>query len=569
MTIWWNVLLLIPFLSPDSLGIECYQCFFSESPEDRNLTTADTDPCLDPKKSNLVPVFCKGDQKCVKGSFVNSLSGKEMYRSSIVIFCPIIEFVLCQTPGEVTGCKTPQTPFNGNFDVHGCEGILKDPFFGPCWKNPRIKYPIGQKVSYFCSDGFILRGEKTVTCEPSGNWNRPFPRCCKRRGNNTSPDVVTLSRVPKESLSVFEKANEDPFETDNDQVSCPPMLRTNKVEFECMTPDGRLNDCRQPPFPPFTVAHLKCAKYYRSSGDLAYRYRKCKPDGVWSVEGSITCISDCGKSDISKKSLITNGVTSERGQWPWHAALYLRTSGIPEFICGGSLISKQVILTAAHCVTHPTTDSPVDPGRLAIILGKHVRQFGQKDVGEQRKFGSKIIVHPNYSPYTFDSDIAMIILDSPVEFSFHVRPVCFPESFNSLLEEYQIQEGNVGTVVGWGKREDGNLAETLQEAHIPVVNSRTCIESYKEFFESQTRYTNFCAGYTNGTGVCNGDSGGGMVFPSGSGPDQRYYIQGIVSAGVPDPDDQTKCDTRQYALFTRVGRYADWLVRTLTPDGYI
>jgi hypothetical protein len=66
-----------------------------------------------------------------------------------------------------------------------------------------------------------------------------------------------------------------------------------------------------------------------------------------------------------------------------------------------------------------------------------------------------------------------------------------------------------------------------------------------------------------------GDSGGGMVFPSGEGADLRYYLQGIVSVGVPDPNNRNRCNSNQYSLFTRVGRFADWIVRTLTPDGYL
>ena len=161
----------------------------------------------------------------------------------------------------------------------------------------------------------------------------------------------------------------------------------------------------------------------------------------------IACILDCGRSDKPRQALITNGVTSERGQWPWHAGIYLKSAkGSWEYICGGSLISKQVIMTAAHCVTKEGTEEVQDPRRLTIILGKYFRQFETIDEGEQRRTAERIITHPSYSAATYDSDIAFIILKSPVEFSFYVSPVCVPANIDSIIEDYQLQPGNLGTV---------------------------------------------------------------------------------------------------------------------------
>lgn len=90
-------------------------------------------------------------------------------------------------------------------------------------------------------------------------------------------------------------------------------------------------------------------RYFRSNNDLAYRYRKCKPDGSWSTEGSINCITDCGKSDKPRKPLITNGIQSELGQWPWHTAIYtINSKNQKEYICGGSLISKYAVVTGKN-----------------------------------------------------------------------------------------------------------------------------------------------------------------------------------------------------------------------------
>jgi len=73
----------------------------------------------------------------------------------------------------------------------------------------------------------------------------------------------------------------------------------------------------------------------------------------------------------------------------------------------------------------------------------------------------------------------------------------------------------------------------------------------------QPSSTMYCAGYTNGTAACNGDSGGGMFFPEDSYP-RRMYLQGIVSHGNRD-DTTGLCDKNQYSIFTKVASFKNWV----------
>lgn len=52
----------------------------------------------------------------------------------------------------------------------------------------------------------------------------------------------------------------------------------------------------------------------------------------------------CGKR-LSEGNRIVGGVKSDKGDWGWQIGLYYRGG----FICGGSLINSQWIVTAAHC----------------------------------------------------------------------------------------------------------------------------------------------------------------------------------------------------------------------------
>jgi len=183
----------------------------------------------------------------------------------------------------------------------------------------------------------------------------------------------------------------------------------------------------------------------------------------------------------------------------------------------------------------------------------------------QRRKVSQIYVKDSFNYRSLDSDIAIIKLKEAAVLTFYVRPVCYPQTSNSFLEEYQLAAGNLGTVVGFGITETGNYSDTLRMAELPVVSSTECTDTGGDFFASMTRSTSYCAGYKNGTQVCNGDSGGGHYFRARSQGSYRWYIQGLVSYGVPDSDKRS-CATSQYAIFTRVGRYGDWIVRTLSAE---
>lgn len=60
-----------------------------------------------------------------------------------------------------------------------------------------------------------------------------------------------------------------------------------------------------------------------------------------------------------------------------------------------------------------------------------------------------------------------------------------------------------------------------------------------------------------GTGVCNGDSGGGLLFPMIRDP-SRWVIQGLVSIS-PRKIGTSFCDPAYYTVFTKVGIYLPWI----------
>lgn len=138
--------------------------------------------------------------------------------------------------------------------------------------------------------------------------------------------------------------------------------------------------------------------------------------------------------------LITHGQATREGEFPWHAALY-HAKGIDlTYICGASLISRNYIITVAHCVTKRKSANPLDPDNLIVYFGKETYEFCLEAVlmilagkyylkkwsspGIQDRYARNIIVHDDYNPQTYSNDIALVELTSKVDITDYVRPVC-------------------------------------------------------------------------------------------------------------------------------------------------
>ncbi|XP_074041881.1 uncharacterized protein isoform X2 [Leptinotarsa decemlineata] len=274
---------------------------------------------------------------------------------------------------------------------------------------------------------------------------------------------------------------------------------------------------------------------------------------------SVTTESGCGIVAARPSPLITNGHDTTPGQWPWHAALYHSKGFQLLYICGGTLISHQHVVTAAHCVTKLRSNKILNVESVLVYLGKYdLVTFGPE---VQDRSVSDIFIHPEYNHSVYFNDIAVLKLSRPVETTNFVRPCCLwaeDTSLDSVISR-------PGTVIGWGYDESKKLSNKLMQAQMPVVSTSTCIFSNREFFSQFTFEKNYCAGFRNGTSVCNGDSGGGMVFPKTGtrGQNTVWQLRGVISVSVA-LQGHGVCDTSQYILFTDVAKHLSWIKQTMS-----
>lgn len=237
------------------------------------------------------------------------------------------------------------------------------------------------------------------------------------------------------------------------------------------------------------------------------------------------------------------------GEVPWHAAIFVWEGTNLSYQCGGTLITEDRVITAAHCVTRPgsTTKNPVEP--MIVYLGKESLYTSTPNV--QSSSVAKLIVHPEYIPTSFFSDIAVIHLKYHMTLTQFVNPICLWTGSSDLKELVD----RAGTIPGFGLNESGKLSTNIAKVKMPVVSQKDCILSKPELYGHLLLGSSFCAGFRNGSSVCNGDSGGGMVFSENS----HWFLRGIVSFGRSNSEDRYTCDTHSYVVFTDVAKFTPWI----------
>jgi len=246
---------------------------------------------------------------------------------------------------------------------------------------------------------------------------------------------------------------------------------------------------------------------------------------------------------------IISGTIAAPGAWPWQAALVLNSalSASAGQFCGGSLISRDFVLTAAHCTNNYTA------AQIRVVLGRNLLS----GPGGQEIQVSEIIQHPDYDPITTDNDIALLRLETPATLNAKVQPIAIATSGHAA----QFRTDVLATVTGWGNINAGPIPDypdELYQAQVPIVDQATCVANYA--VNNQLVTDNMiCAGWPQGgTDSCQGDSGGPLAVPNGAG----WLLAGVVSWG-------RGCAEPNYpGVYARVSRFANYvrdMQRSLGP----
>ncbi|NWT46182.1 OVCH2 protein, partial [Chroicocephalus maculipennis] len=268
------------------------------------------------------------------------------------------------------------------------------------------------------------------------------------------------------------------------------------------------------------------------------------------LETSVLSVSDdvCGMPSNQPRFIFSRIIGGEEAvpySWPWQVSIQISD----EHICGGAVLAKEWVVTAAHCFNsrEPYRDL------WMVVTGLHdltEQEYRQKSSVKQ------YIIHPSFNKTTMDSDIALLQLAEPLEFNHYVSPVCLP------AEEETVQPSSVCVVTGWGAREeDREKGKKLHQLEVPILVLDTC-QSYYINLPSKVTQQMICAGFPleEGRDSCTGDSGGPLVCPSEDNSG-FYTLHGITSWGM-------GCGRKSYpGVYTNVGVFVDWIKQSINSSG--
>ncbi|KAM7381730.1 hypothetical protein PAMA_012526 [Pampus argenteus] len=251
---------------------------------------------------------------------------------------------------------------------------------------------------------------------------------------------------------------------------------------------------------------------------------------------------ECGRVPVIENRIV-GGMDATDGAWPWQVDIQTNTG----HICGGSIISENWVLSAAHCFPNPS-----DVSSYIIYAGRY--QLNGFNPHQSSHRVSQVVIPSGYVEPHSGKDLVLVKLSSPVTWSDHVRPICLPASASLFPGGMQCY------VTGWGNiRVDVPLpgAGPLQEVQVPIISQSSCQEMYRTHPTEKVDilYDMICAGYQEGgKDSCQGDSGGPLVCQMVNG---TWVQAGVVSFGL-------ECARKnQPGVYTRLTSYSSFIRNTI------
>ncbi|XP_037030140.1 serine protease Hayan-like isoform X2 [Bradysia coprophila] len=280
------------------------------------------------------------------------------------------------------------------------------------------------------------------------------------------------------------------------------------------------------------------------------------PTRLGQRRSEIACENYTSLSSPFINQNILGGVPTSLGEFPHMAALGFPSQEFGrfefDFNCGGSVISENYILTAAHCVTDRNLPTVVKTGKITLLTNDDGVPGVTSTIAE-------IITHPDYRPSRRYDDIALIRVSSPIPFGDNIRPACLRSNISDVEPNVQL------IVTGWGRTsiEKAERSNALLKTNLTGVALESCNASLLGYNANDRSLRNgvnlgqICAYDPDARqDSCEGDSGGPLQIYS---PNGMSTIVGVTSFGI-------SCGSALPSVYARVAFYLDWIESIVWPN---
>ncbi|XP_060601291.1 tryptase-2-like [Ruditapes philippinarum] len=269
-------------------------------------------------------------------------------------------------------------------------------------------------------------------------------------------------------------------------------------------------------------------------------------------------LQECGKKQTKPRNpllRVIGGHITTIDSYPWMVSMY--SDLIKQPWCGGTLISSEWVVTAAHCFRPPFNQ----PSTWTMHMGKNNASGFAEYIDEQVRGISELKIHTGFNfsrnDFRFDNDIALIKLDQEVIFNSHTSPLCLVKSTDRM--EDLLKPETRCSITGYGISDMGNARReenALHVADVPLVDKETCLRV--KDYKNQVSDNMICAGLEDGgVDTCLGDSGGPLQCQINN----KWYQVGITSWGP------VRCaEPRKPGVYTDISKYTEWIYREIFND---